>query len=321
MPSTENRWVSEAHHDSTVVEFPLAEFRGTTDGPTVAIIAGMHGGEAPGVLAASELMQTLAQSEIRGRVLIVPILSTRAFFMRSMQLSPVDESEMHYVWPGNPLGSYSDHLVDLLFRTIKSADCVVDCHSGELVQEVTPWIAVPWIEDGSLWDRSFELATSFDVPIVDRRAVADTPLALPRALLSAGIPNVWTEIGSNGLPEQSSIDLQRNGLVNLLRNLNVLSEPGERFAPRLIGPQHWSIIAEQSGIWRGQVHAGDNVRQGQHLGTMYDVFGNELKRYEAPADALVQFLATSPAINVDRQPGGYRWHQWLVQLVEDPLAP
>jgi predicted deacylase len=280
----------------------------------------MHGGEAPGVLAASELIRILGQREIQGRVLIVPILSTRAFFMRSMQLSPVDEREMHYVWPGNPEGSYSEHLVDLLFRTIKSTDCVVDMHSGELVQELTPWIAVPWIEDGPLWDRSFDLATAFNVPIVDRRAVAETPLALPHALLKAGIPNVWTEIGSNGLPMKSSIDLQLNGLVNLLHNMRVLPGPGERFAPRLVGPQHWSVIAEQSGIWRAEVHAGDNVKQGQHLGTLYDVFGNELRRYESPADALVQFLATSPAINVDRQPGGYQWHQWLVQLVEDPTG-
>ena len=35
-------------------------------------------------------------------------------------------------------------------------------------------------------------------------------------------------------------------------------------------------------------------------------------------DALVEIVASSPAINVDREPHGYAWHRHIVQLVEDP---
>ena len=32
---------------------------------------------------------------------------------------------------------------------------------------------------------------------------------------------------------------------------------------------------------------------------------------------LVEYVASSPAINAGRRPHGYAWHQMLVQLVED----
>jgi hypothetical protein len=33
----------------------------------------------------------------------------------------------------------------------------------------------------------------------------------------------------------------------------------------------------------------------------------------------VEIVASSPAINIDREPHGYAWHRHIVQLVEHPL--
>jgi predicted deacylase len=287
----------------------------------VAIIAGMHGGEYAGVLAATQLIRHLARAEVRGRVLVIPIQSALAFFSRSMQLSPVDGQEVHYLWPGNPGGSFSEHLVDLVFRTLRVADAVIDLHAGEFVQDLTPYVGVPWLDDGPLWQRSLDLATGFDVPFINRRAVAETNIALPRALLEVGIPNVWTEIGRNGLPEPTAIALQYEGLVNVLALLDVLPGSGTRYSPRQVGPRHWSILAEQSGLWHPKIRAGQRVAAGQLLGEMTDVFGDQLQTYTAPADALATFVCTSPAIDIDNQPHGNNWHRHVVQLVDDPHAP
>jgi uncharacterized protein len=313
-------WISESHAGAPEVRFPLAEARGGS-GPTVAIVAGMHGGEYAGILAATRLIQHLARSDVHGRVLVIPTMSTLAFFRRSMQLSPVDAREVHYLWPGHPEGSYSEHLVDLVFRTIRVADFVVDMHAGEFVQDLTPYVGVPWLDDGHLWQRSLELATAFDVPFINRRALAETSIALPRALLEVGIPNVWTEIGRNGLPEPTAIDLQYNGLVNMLTLLGVLPGSGVRYAPRWVGPKHWSIFAEQSGLWHPRIHGGEPVAAGQVLGELTDFFGDHLHTFTAPADALATYVCTSPAVDVDNKPHGNDWHQHLVQLVEDVHGP
>lgn len=309
--------VTAEHRDGSL-EFPLADIRGARDGPTVAIITGMHGGEYSGPLAAIRLIQQTDPDALAGRLLIVPVLSTRAFMLRTMQLSPVDEREMHYIWPGNPAGTYSEALIDLVFGVVKDADYLLDMHSGEMAQALEPYVCVPWVTDGPVWDASLMLAQCFDVPFVDRRALADTPLALPKVLLDRGIPNVWTEIGRNGLTDPRYTSLQYDGLVNLLRRLRMLAGEPRPFAPRVVGPRHWTVYAERSGVWHPAVGPYDHVTAGQDLGVLTDYFGQVLEVFASPADALVEYIASSPAINAARQPHGYAWHQLLVQLAEDP---
>src|SRR5712691_11784013 len=292
------RWIREEHIGGPTVEFPLAEVNGDADGPTVAVISGMHGGEYAGILAAQRLIQRLEGEPLRGRVLVVPILSTASFFSRTMQLSAVDEQEAHYVWPGHPSHSYTGHLIDLLFRTIRSSQFVLDLHGGELVQDLVPHIRVPWLKDGAMWSLSLSVARGFDVKYVDKCLVAETPHGLPHALLDEGIPNLWTEIGHNGLLSAADIRRQFDGVVNELRTLGSLPGKPPRYRPRPVGPKHWSIYSDRRGLWRPAVRPGQTVRSGQLLGELFDVFGERLESFGSPANALVEFLCTSPPIEI-----------------------
>jgi hypothetical protein len=107
------------------------------------------------------------------------------------------------------------------------------------------------------------------------------------------------------------------GVLNVLRLLKMLPGEGRLHDLRLVGPRHWSVYAERSGVWLAAVGPSEHVRSGQVLGELRDYFGQTLDVFHAQADALVEYVATSPAIDADRQPGGYRWHQLLVQMVED----
>lgn len=319
-PRVERRWLREEHPGGPPVEIPLAEVIGAEGGPTVAIMAGMHAGEYAGVLAAVQLIRRLADMPMSGRVLIVPIISIQAFYQRNMQLSPIDQREVHYVWPGDPDASYSAHLVDLLFRTIRVASAVVDLHGGEFVQELRPYVAIPWEQDGDLFERALAIGRSFPVPFVDKRPLPDSPLALPRALYREGIPNVWTEVGHNGLIGAAEVRIQAEGCLNVVGLLGLIAGRTQPPQPRLVGPRRWSVVADRTGLWLPEIRAGDHVRAGQPLGRMVDPFGEVLRTFEAPADAIVEYVCTSPAIDSERRPHGNVWHQHLAQLAEDPRA-
>ena len=58
---------------------PVEIFRAGTGstGPRVAVIAGIHGDEIEGVLAARRLLDTLSQTVVRGQVTVVPIANPR----------------------------------------------------------------------------------------------------------------------------------------------------------------------------------------------------------------------------------------------------
>ena len=319
MANVTKRWITEDHAGGPAIEFPLAVFTGSVDGPTVAVVAGMHGGEYAGMLGAGRLIQRLERLPVQGRILVVPILSMLAAFRRSMQLSPVDEREVHYQWP-NREGSYSEHLVELLLRTIGKVDVYMDLHGGEFAQDLTPHVGVPWVGDDPLWEKSLALARAFDVPFVSRRPVRDTPLALPLILLDAGVPNIWTEIGRNGLPEERTVSLQYAGVLNAIRAVGGLPGKAVVHNPRIVGPRSWRVVGTENGLWRPAVRPGQHVKTGQLVGEMFDVFGARLREFRAEGDALVMWVCTSPPIDVNRHPHGNNWHQWLAHLAEDPTG-
>jgi predicted deacylase len=237
-----------------------------------------------------------------------------AAFRRSMQLSPIDQREVHYQRP-NASGSYSEHLIELLLGTIGHVDALMDLHGGEVIQDVLPHIHIPWTGDESLWNRGFEIARAFDVPYISRRKVLDTPLVLPSLLLEAGIPNFWTEIGRNGLPQETAIALQYEGILNALRVTgNVAGQPKLR-NPQVIGPDQWSILCKKTGLWRPAVHPGQHVKTGQLLGEVFDVFGARIDEYRAPGDGIVMWVCTSPPVDTEWRPHGNSWHQWLMTII------
>jgi uncharacterized protein len=320
----EREWLIEPHGPTSDIKIPIATLSPDTgnSGKSLAVIAGMHGGEAAGLFASMDLMTKLTATEIFGQVKIVPIISMQSFYSRSLQISPIDYHEPHYLRPGVPDGSYTEHLIDMLFRAIRDVDAVLDLHGGELTQQLTPYASAPWRrQDDDLFKSCLELASCFDVGFIQRfdvSATGDEILGLPNALLEEGIPNIWTEIGRNGLPEDSTIKLQYEGIMRVLGKLGIVKGGAESTPnPRIVGPETWSVFANQSGVWRSKVSAGDRVEIGQELGTITDEFGSVKEQYYSPGTGIIQYRCTSPAINHLRKPYGYRWHSLLVQMVRD----
>ena len=141
-PGVEQIIATRAHHSGVPVEIPVAAITGATPGPTFAVTSGMHAGEYAGILAAQRLIATVAPDDLRGRLLVIPVIATRSFMDRNMQLSPVDQKELHFQRPGNPDGTHSECLIDTLFELVKDADYMIDSHAGEMAQALHPWAPV-----------------------------------------------------------------------------------------------------------------------------------------------------------------------------------
>lgn len=318
-PGKHTQLLKRRHHSGEELAIPVATIQGTRDGPTFAVTSGMHAGEYAGVLAAIRLIQEVQPEQLAGRLIVVPVISTRAFMMRSMQLSPVDEKEVHFQTPGNPCGTYSELLIDVLYGIVKEASYLIDMHSGEFAQALLPWVPAPMVGRPAVRRASHLLAQSFDVQYLDLRTDQSTVPAFARFLAEGGIANVWTEIGKNGLPDPRAVDTQFNGCLNALRAVGMLlGQKPTVYRHKYLGQRHTTVVARQSGIWYPAVKEGQIVSKGQHLGELRDYFGGLLERYEAPYDAVVLYYWSSPAINVERRPHGYDWHSGLVRLAGLP---
>src|SRR5216683_109493 len=68
--------------------WPYIAIRGASDGRTVLITAGIHAAEYTGVEAAIRLGRTLDPADVRGTVLIIPLLNRPGFYERSIYVNP-----------------------------------------------------------------------------------------------------------------------------------------------------------------------------------------------------------------------------------------
>jgi predicted deacylase len=307
--------IRRVHHSGEELAIPVAWIEGAQPGPTFAITSGMHAGEYAGILAAIRLIRDIDPARLSGRLVVVPVISTRAFMMRSMQISPVDEKEVHFQVPGNPEGSYSEYQVDVLYGLIREADYLIDMHAGEFAQSLAPWVPVNYLGSPEVRERALQIARGFDVPYLDLRTDPATVPALARFYAEQGIADIWTEIGQNGLPDPEAVRLQYDGAVRALQSVGMLPGPVPAARRhRYIGQRHHTVVAQQSGIWYPAVKAGQIVAEGELLGELRDYFGNPIERYVAPFAGIVLYYWSSPAINAARRPHGYYWHSALVRL-------
>ena len=308
--------VTRRHSSGELIEIPVARIQGAFQGPQMTVMSGMHAGEYSGILAAQKLITSVKPEQLCGTLIVIPVISTKAFMQRNMQLNPVDQREVHFVRPGNPEGTYSDMLMDTIFEIVKDSNFLIDSHAGEMAQSLMSWIPVPMGGDDEMDRKSLELAAGFQIEYVEPRY--DVP-SIPEfciSLLEAGIANIWVECGKNGVPTQKDIAIHFDGYVAALQTMKMIHGDPARPDQKVLKGKRSQINSHKSGVWHPAVNEGDIVESGQHLGRLTDYFGNTIAEFTSPSRSLVLYYWSNPAINASRRPHDYDWHNGLVSLLD-----
>ena len=280
------------------LEHPAYEARGDADGPHIALIGGVHGCEYSSIAAVNRFMGELDTSELAGSITAVPIVSMESFRQRSPFVVPADGKNLNRSFPGSRDGTYTDRLAASIFeQLIEPADVLLDLHGGDLVEALEPFA----IYDASPHEeRMHAIALAFGLPYVVRQELDESGLGgmSSSAAARAGIPAVIAEAGGCGQLEEAATAMLVDGVRNVLRHLEML--PGEPDPPRsrVVGKFVW-CRASQDGWWQPVVRAGDEVAEGQLLGSLRTLYGDVIEDLRAPRDGVVLFLTTSPAVSVD----------------------
>jgi hypothetical protein len=286
------------------IRVPVAEIEGAKDGPTFVIVAGVHACEYTGIEAARRLLAVVDPASMCGRLIVVPCLNLPAFFGLTAHVTPIDGVNAGRVFPGNPLGSYTERMVHLVWdRLARHADYVVDMHGGDLEEELTPFSLVTVTGRASVDGRAEALARAFTLPVlVRRRLLPDAGTGgtgLHMLAASVGIPSVLTEVGSHGRIDAAEVSLLVQGLLNALRHAGMLrGAPAPQRTPMVLN-RFTGVYAPAQGLWFPAVHLGEEVRRGQRLGEMRGLFDEPICEIVSEDDAMVLVVVTSPP----RRPG------------------
>jgi len=296
----ERRSIVFSHPQLAGLEHPAFEARGAKDGPRVTLIGGIHGCEYSSIAAVTRFMNELDSAQLSGSVTAVPVVSMQSFWKRSPFVVPEDGKNLNRCFPGSYDGTYTDALARSIYdELIAPADVVLDLHGGDMVEALEPFAIY---EASPVEERAQAIALAFGLPYVVReeRQAGSLGGMTSSAAAQAGIPAVIAEAGGCGQLEESAVTMLVDGVRNVLRHLEMLPgdpdpSPGNQ---RTVGSFVW-LRAERAGWWDAAVGSGDEVREGQLLGRVRDLWGDVHDEIQAPRDGVILFITTSPAVGDD----------------------
>ena len=292
-----------AERAASSIELPVTIVQGQKAGPTLVVIAGEHGCEYAGIVAAVKLAHDLKASELSGTVVIVPLANPVAFDSRYLFVNPIDQVNPYGAYPGEPGATVTFQVAyKILHEIAAKGDAVVHLHGADYNEALVPFNYVPFTGDKDLDRRSSQLASCFPVryhlralptskstsvpPVGTTYAVtADGTLYWESAKM--GIPATMVEAGKEGKLEDETVAIHYNGLMNVLKHLGILKGKAtyERGVRTLKNPV---LVANRSaGLFIPQVGYGDFVKKGQLLGEVWDFKGEVLEKIRSPINGMV----------------------------------
>lgn len=262
-------------------------------GPSVAIVAGLHGNELNGIHAVNMLNKMLRAQRPKGTVHLFPLVNTFGADQATKRW-PYDDQDINHAFPGDPDGSVVQRIAHALFESTDAEVCI-DVHSGAPHVREIPQVRAPMGGD------ELEIARAMKLPVVWRRpGIRLEPTGLIGAWRAAGRKALHM-VGGRGITlDNRHATTMANGLFNLLGHLGVCSQMGSGM-DTLADVTHADVEAHRAncgGFFVAEVRVGDPVQPGHLLGYIQSPIGGErLDEVRAGRPGIVMTVRAYPMVH------------------------
>jgi predicted deacylase len=280
-------------------EVPFYIYGDPALGPTVSLMAGVHGCEYTSMLGLRRFLKGLDEDELRGCLRVVPMANIASFHARSAFVVPHDGKNLNRCFPGRADGSFTERLARAIFdELIRPAQYHIDMHAGDQVEDLAPFTIY---DVSAVESESRAIARAYGLGYSIRTERSDSPIAGTSSTAAAeiGIAAFTGEAGGRGLVDELSVRLHEQGVGRVLAALGVLAGDFAP-APEPIEFNRWTWLRTSApGWWSSTVAVGTHVQQGQLLGVVEALDDASRETITAPAAGVPLFLTTSPAVEKD----------------------
>ncbi len=300
--STASGFLEIPANGDAATQIPVSVVHGKTSGPVLALVAGTHGYEYPGITALHRLRNSLNPEALSGTVIMVHIANLPAFLGRSTYTNPVDKKNLNRVYPGKADGTQSERIAHAITTMIiDQADFLIDLHAGDGNEALRPYVYMPVTGVPDLDQKSRQLAIAFglDHIVVDKAPLraADDSLFTDQTALVRGIPAITTETGQLGSNDGQWVDMAEAGLWNVLRELQMVPgdvQPNEGIT--WLG-DYEVLTSPHDGFFEANVRDGYTIAKGARVGVLRDYFGDQIEIIRAPFSGVVNYVIGTPPVS------------------------
>jgi predicted deacylase len=284
--------------DGSMHKIPIIIIEGEKPGPTLLVDGCTHGDEYEGAEAIIKIAKKLENKEFNGRFIGVPALNFEAFSFITRS-SILDDINLNRVFPGDNTSRLTNKIAyTYIERVVKKVDYVISFHGGGQVLHLEPIVGYqPPVDD--VGKKTYEMAKNFGVKLLWR--MQNLPFTGVSAVeyKKLGIPTILPEVGSHCgrlYDREKNVKICFNGIMNTMKYLEMLD--GELvYQKETIDTELHYLDSSNGGLLKISKELYEDVKKGEVLATVSDIFGKVIEEIKAPFDGILIGFWSVPVIN------------------------
>lgn len=277
-------------HTHTPVHVPVFVERAEKDGPTILLMAGMHGDEINGMEIIRRVIRKGWNKPNAGTIICMPVFNVFGYLNVRRELP--DGRDLNRSFPGTKNGSLASQFAYQFMKEIApNVDLVIDFHTGSAQRSNMAQIRCVMNDAVSM-----ELAYVFNPPFIVH--TSHISKSVREAMNKRGKKILLFEGGKTNSIDEKIVE---EGLIGTQRVLNYLgmksfkTETPENL-PIVIRSSKW-LRAPNSGVFQSVVPNGSKVSIGTVLGIVSDPFGSIEKKIKSTMEGYIICTNESPLVN------------------------
>lgn len=273
----------------TIIDIPIIVHRAAQEGPSLLLLAGMHGDEINGV----EIMRRIIRDKLyevqAGTVVCIPIINIYGFINFSRDVP--DGKDINRSFPGAKNGSLASQVACFLMEEIiPYIDYGIDFHTGGSRINNSPQIRVKTDDPINL-----ELARVFATRFILNSPFRDK--SLRKEAFKLGKRILVYEGGESQRLRKSAIDEGISGMQRVMKHLGMRPDaPEPAHKTVYIDKSSW-VRAKSAGLHYSYSRNGSEVAQKEVLGKVCDPYGTYELKIKAPHAGHVIAINNNPVVN------------------------
>jgi predicted deacylase len=273
----------------TSIDIPIIVSRSKEEGPTLLLMAGMHGDEINGVEIVRRMISNNYHRPDIGTTICIPIVNIYGFLNFSRQLP--GGKDLNRSFPGTINGSLASQIAYHIRTSILPLiDFGLDFHTGGSRINNFPQIR------GKMDDATnLDIAKSFGAKYIVNSPFREKSLRKEAGKL--GKPILVYEGGESLRLRKQAIDHGVNGALRVMKYLGMRKEAPKQTSKSIqLSTSKW-IRASASGLYHSYVRTGDIIQKGQDIGLIAGPYGDYQKKIRSSMSGHVIAINNTPIIN------------------------
>jgi predicted deacylase len=277
-------------HTTTPILVPVIIERAKVDGPTVLLMAGMHGDEINGVEIIRRVIRKGFNKPQIGTIICLPVFNIFGFLNLKRELP--DGRDLNRSFPGSESGSLASQFAFHFMKEIAPhVDYVIDFHTGSAQRNNFPQIRC--VLDNQ---ESVELAKIFNPPyILNSSYISKT---IRESISKLDKKMLLFEGGKTNSIEEFIVEEGLNGVKRFLSHMGMRTfkiDISKDRTPVILGESRW-MRSPNSGMFQAVVTNGARVVKGEVIGIVTDPYGKIERKVKAHSDGYIICLNESPVV-------------------------